>query len=45
MQAAFALLLDRERLQAATIETEALRRSDEVKTALLRAVSPTCARR
>jgi two-component system, OmpR family, sensor histidine kinase KdpD len=39
MQAAFALLLDRERLQAATIETEALRRSDEVKTALLRAVS------
>jgi K+-sensing histidine kinase KdpD len=39
MQAAFALLRDRERLQAATIETEALRRSDEVKTALLRAVS------
>jgi K+-sensing histidine kinase KdpD len=37
--AALALLLDRERLQAATIETEALRRSDEVKTALLRAVS------
>ena len=34
-----ALLLDRERLQAATIEAEALRRSDEVKTALLRAVS------
>ena len=39
MQATLALLLDRERLQAATIETEALRRSDEVKTALLRAVS------
>jgi K+-sensing histidine kinase KdpD len=39
MQAAMALLLDRERLQAGTIETEALRRSDEVKTALLRAVS------
>ncbi|MGA8745699.1 MAG: ATP-binding protein [Solirubrobacterales bacterium] len=39
VQAAFALLLDRERLQAATIETEALRRSDELKTALLRAVS------
>jgi K+-sensing histidine kinase KdpD len=39
MQAAMALLLDRERLVAATIETEALRRSDEVKTALLRAVS------
>jgi len=39
VQAAFALLLDRERLQAATIETETLRRSDEVKTALLRAVS------
>jgi K+-sensing histidine kinase KdpD len=39
MQATMALLLDRERLQAATIETEALRRSDEVKTALLRAVS------
>ena len=39
VQAAFALLVDRERLQAATIETEALRRSDEVKTALLRAVS------
>ena len=39
VQAAFALLADRERLQAATIETEALRRSDEVKTALLRAVS------
>ncbi|HVC07188.1 MAG TPA: ATP-binding protein, partial [Solirubrobacterales bacterium] len=39
VQAAFALLLDRERLQAATIETEALRRGDELKTALLRAVS------
>jgi K+-sensing histidine kinase KdpD len=39
VQAAFALLADRERLQAATIETEALRRSDEAKTALLRAVS------
>jgi K+-sensing histidine kinase KdpD len=39
VQAAFALLADRERLQAATIETEALRRSDDVKTALLRAVS------
>jgi K+-sensing histidine kinase KdpD len=39
MQATTALLLDRERLQAATIETEALRRSDDVKTALLRAVS------
>lgn len=39
VQAALALLLDRERLQAATIETEALRRSDEVKTTLLRAVS------
>jgi K+-sensing histidine kinase KdpD len=39
MQATTALLIDRERLQAATIETEALRRSDEVKTALLRAVS------
>ncbi len=39
VQAAFALLADRERLQAATIETEALRRSDEMKTALLRAVS------
>ncbi len=39
MQATMALLLDRERLQAATIETEALRRSDEVKTALLRTVS------
>jgi K+-sensing histidine kinase KdpD len=39
MQATMALLIDRERLQSATIETEALRRSDEVKTALLRAVS------
>ncbi|MGB7587769.1 MAG: ATP-binding protein [Solirubrobacterales bacterium] len=39
VQAAMALLLDRERLQGATIEAEALRRSDEVKTALLRAVS------
>jgi K+-sensing histidine kinase KdpD len=39
VQAALALLLDRERLQAATIETEALRRSNEVKTTLLRAVS------
>lgn len=39
VQAAMAMLLDRERLQAATIEAEALRRSDEVKTALLRAVS------
>jgi K+-sensing histidine kinase KdpD len=37
--AALALLLDRERLQSATIETEALRRSDDVKTALLRTVS------
>ncbi len=37
--AALALLLDRERLQTATIETEALRRSDDVKTALLRTVS------
>jgi len=37
--AALVLLLDRERLQAATIETEALRRSDELKTVLLRAVS------
>ena len=36
---ALALLLDRERLQSAMIETEALRRSDEVKTALLRTVS------
>jgi K+-sensing histidine kinase KdpD len=36
---ALALLLDRERLQSATIETEALRRSDDVKTALLRTVS------
>jgi K+-sensing histidine kinase KdpD len=38
-QAAFTLLMDRERLQATTIEAEALRRSDEAKTALLRAVS------
>lgn len=38
-RAVMALLLDRERLQAATVEAEALRRSDEVKTALLRAVS------
>ena len=38
-RAALALMSDRERLQAVTIETEALRRSDEVKTALLRAVS------
>lgn len=38
-QAAFALLMDRERLQAATIEAETLRQSDEAKTALLRAVS------
>ncbi|MFI5028235.1 MAG: DUF4118 domain-containing protein [Solirubrobacterales bacterium] len=39
MQATMALLIDRERLETATIETEALRRSDELKTALLRAVS------
>jgi two-component system sensor histidine kinase KdpD len=39
VQAAFALLLDRERLQAATIEAGALRRSDEMKTTLLRTVS------
>jgi K+-sensing histidine kinase KdpD len=39
VQAAMALLLDRGRLEAASIETEALRRSDELKTALLRAVS------
>ncbi len=39
VQAAFALLVDRERLVAATIEAQALRRSDELKTAQLRAVS------
>ncbi len=38
-QVASALLADSERLQKVTIETEALRRSDEMKTALLRTVS------
>jgi two-component system, OmpR family, sensor histidine kinase KdpD len=39
LQALLALAIDRGSLLGATVETEALRRSDEIKTALLRTVS------
>ena len=39
LEALLAAALDRESLLQATVETEALRRSDEIKTALLRTVS------
>jgi two-component system sensor histidine kinase KdpD len=39
LEALLAAALDRERLQAEVVETQALRRSDVIKTALLRAVS------
>jgi two-component system sensor histidine kinase KdpD len=39
LEALLAAAIDREGLIAATVETEALRRSDDIKTALLRAVS------
>jgi two-component system, OmpR family, sensor histidine kinase KdpD len=39
LQALVAAALDRDRLQAEVVETHALRRSDVIKTALLRAVS------
>ena len=39
LQALLAAALDRDRLQAEVVETQALRRSDVIKTALLRAVS------
>jgi two-component system, OmpR family, sensor histidine kinase KdpD len=39
LEALIAIALQRDRLQAEAVETEALRRSDDVKTALLRAVS------
>src|SRR5262249_22960930 len=39
LQALMAAAIDREALLGATVETEALRRSDEIKTALLRTVS------
>jgi two-component system, OmpR family, sensor histidine kinase KdpD len=39
LQALLAAALDREALQAEVVETRALRRSDDIKTALLRAVS------
>ena len=39
LESILAAALARERLQAEVVETEALRRSDELKTALLRAVS------
>ncbi|MGZ5308523.1 MAG: sensor histidine kinase [Solirubrobacterales bacterium] len=39
LQALLAAAIDREELLSATVETEALRRSDEIKTALLRTVS------
>ena len=39
LQALLAAALDREALQAEVVETKALRRSDDIKTALLRAVS------
>jgi two-component system, OmpR family, sensor histidine kinase KdpD len=39
LEALLAAAIDREELLRATVETEALRRSDEIKTALLRTVS------
>ena len=39
LEALLAAAIDREELMRATVETEALRRSDEIKTALLRTVS------
>ena len=39
LEALLAAAIDRESLLGATVETEALRRSDEIKTALLRTVS------
>jgi two-component system sensor histidine kinase KdpD len=39
LEALLRAALDRDRLQAAVVETQALRRSDVIKTALLRAVS------
>ena len=39
LEALLAAALDRDRLQAEVVETQALRRSDVIKTALLRAVS------
>lgn len=39
LEALIAIALQRDQLQAEAVETEALRRSDDVKTALLRAVS------
>jgi two-component system sensor histidine kinase KdpD len=39
LEALLAAAIDREGLLAATVETEALRRSDDIKTALLRTVS------
>jgi two-component system sensor histidine kinase KdpD len=39
LEALLAAALEREALQAEVVETEALRRSDEIKTALLRSVS------
>jgi two-component system sensor histidine kinase KdpD len=39
LEALLAAALERERLQAQVVETRALRRSDEIKTALLQAVS------
>ncbi len=39
LEALLAAALDRDRLQAEVVETHALRRSDVIKTALLRAVS------
>jgi two-component system sensor histidine kinase KdpD len=39
LEALLAGALERERLQSAVVETQALRRSDELKTALLRAIS------
>ena len=39
LEALLAAALERDRLQAEVVETRALRRSDELKTALLRTVS------
>ena len=39
LDALLAAALERDRLQAEVVETQALRRSDELKTALLRSVS------
>ena len=45
LEALLAAALERDALLSNVVETRALRRSDVLKTALLRAVATTCARR